>query len=285
MDFFNSFFLMAILGGILSSIASGIMGSFVVIKKLSSLSGSIAHSVLGGIGISLWMKYNLHFSWIDPFYGAMIASLLSAILIGYVHLNFKQKEDALIATIWSTGMALGIIFISMIKGYKVDFENFLFGNILLITQHHLILLSILDIVIIVVLLFFFQQFLAIAFDEEMAYLQGVKVSLIYFLLLSLISLSIVLLIQIIGTILVIALLTIPPTIVRMYTKKLITILLSSVLLTIFLNIAGITLSYFCNTPPGATIAISAAGLYILALIIKKRVQFYNREKSLEDSIK
>jgi zinc transport system permease protein len=274
----DSFLVMALLGGLLASFASGIMGSFVVIKKIASLSGSIAHSILGGIGIALWMKYNLHYSWIDPFYGAIIAALFSALLIGYIHLHFKQKEDALIATIWSTGMALGIIFISMIKGYKADFENFLFGNILLITEHHLLLLLLLDVVIILVLLFFFKYFLAITFDEEQAYLQGVPVSLVYFLLLSLISLSIVLLIQVIGTILVIALLTIPPTIARMYTKKLSMILVLSVLLTILLNLGGISLSYFWNTPPGATIALTATALYAVAIIFKKKVvmQVFNK---------
>lgn len=274
--FANTFFINALLAGILASFASGIMGSYVVAKKISSLSGSIAHSILGGVGLTLFLKYKYQITWLDPIYGAFLAAIISALLIGYIHLKHSQNEDAAIAAIWSTGMGIGVIFISLVPSFSGDFTHFLFGNLMLVSKTHLYLLFCLNIIILFTVCIFYRRFLAICVDEEMAYLQNVNVNALYLLLLSLISISIVLLIQIMGIILVIALLTLPPTISNLFSKKLYIIMALSFFFCLFFNFFGIALSYKLNYPPGATIAIISALFYLFFLLNKKKFIIKNK---------
>ena len=268
--FSNPFLQYAIAAGFLASIASGFMGSFVVAKKISSISGSISHSILGGIGLSIFLNYKFSLSWFDPILGAFVAAILASLLIGWIHLKHRGKEDAAIATIWSTGMGLGVIFIALVPSYSGDFTHFLFGNILVVTKTHLFLLFAFDLLIIFILSINYRKFLSICFDEKTAYLQKINVSFMYLLLLILISFSIVLLIQIIGIILVIALLTIPATIASLYNKKLYKIMFISSILSFIFIFLGIGISYDLNIPPGACIAILSALAYVLCLLFAKK---------------
>lgn len=269
--FHNPFLQNALLAGLLSSIASGIMGSYVVVKKLSSLSGSIAHSVLGGIGLFLYLSYELNLPWLNPLFGSFFAALLSAIGIGVVHLKYKQKEDAIIAAIWSSGMAVGIIFITLVPGYKSDFYNFLFGNIIWTSATDLWTLGGLDFATIILTLVLYPRFLAVCFDEELSILQKLPLKSLYLLLLSFIAVAIVLLIQTIGIILVIALLTITPTLAMLFTDKLYKVMLLSTLFTAFFNISGTLIAYRLDLPPGPVIALLAAIIYITSLKLKKSI--------------
>ncbi|NGX28816.1 MAG: Manganese transport system membrane protein MntB [Candidatus Anoxychlamydiales bacterium] len=269
-----SYLLLAFLGAIIASISSGVMGSFVVIKRISSITGSIAHSILGGIGFFEYLKYSYDIPWLDPMQGATIAGLLSAFLIGYVHLNFKQKEDAVIAMIWSCGMAIGIIFLSLIPGKHATCTHFLFGDLFTTSKMDILILSILAFVILFLTLIFYRKFLIICFDAEIAYLQKVFVKTFYFLLLAMISISIVLLVKIIGIILIIALLTLPATIANFFTHKLPYMMVIATLLCMVFNSLGIYFSYLLSWPPGATIALVASAFYIILLLIKNRVRVY-----------
>jgi len=260
---------LALLAGIISSITSGIMGSYVVIKRISSITGSIAHSILGGIGLVEFLKYKYNLLWLDPMHGAIIAALISAFLIGLVHLYYKQKEDAVIAMIWSCGMAIGIIFLSFIPNKEIMCTDFLFGNLFSTKIIDIYILSILGIIILFLTILFYRKFLIICFDEETAYLQKVLVKTFYFFLLAMISISIVLLIKIIGIILIIALLTIPATIANFFTFKLPIMMVIAIILCFILNISGIYISYLISWPPGATIAILATLFYFILLPIKK----------------
>jgi len=263
----------ALLAGIISSLSSGIMGSYVVIKRISSITGSIAHSIFAGIGSFEYLKYKYDIPWLDPMHGAIIAGIISAILIGWVHLNFKQKEDAVIAMIWSCGMAIGVIFLSLIGKHAVC-THFLFGDLFNTRLIDIIILSILGFIILLLTVLFYRKFLIICFDEESAYLQKVLVKTFYFLLLSMISVSIVLLIKIVGIILIIALLTIPATIANFFTYRLPIMMIVSIGLCLLFNTLGITLSYFLSWPSGATIAIVSAVFYIIFLLIKKLTYTY-----------
>ncbi|MBI5345574.1 MAG: metal ABC transporter permease, partial [Chlamydiae bacterium] len=238
-------------------------------KKISAISGSIAHSILGGIGLFLWLGYKYHLEWLHPIYGAFLAAIISSWLIGWAHLKFQQREDALIATIWSVGMAIGVIFLSLTPAYNAEFINFLFGNMLWTTKTDLLLLGSLDLVVILSTLIFYKKFLTICFDEEQALLQKIYVKSNYFFLLSLISISIVLLMQSIGIILVIAFLTIPATIASLFSSKLSTMMIFAILLSILFTILGMFFSYELNTPPGATIAILTGTAYVLILPFKR----------------
>lgn len=263
------FLQLAIFAGIISSVSSGIMGSYIVIKRISSITGSISHSILGGIGLFELLKYKYNMPSLDPMYGAMIFALISAFLMGWVHLYFKQKEDAVIAMIWACGMSIGIICLSFVPHKEATCTHFLFGDLFTTSKKDILLLGILDIIIVILTFGFYRKFLIICFDEELAYLQKVLSKTYYFVLLAMISLSIVLLIKIIGVILIIALLTIPATIANFFTFKLPKMMIISIILCIFFNLLGIYISYILSFPPGATISIICTIFYIVFLSIKK----------------
>lgn len=267
----HPFLLMALWASLLASFASGVIGSFVVVKRISFLAGSISHSVLGGMGFCLWMQRHYGIEWLDPMIGAFVASLVSAVLVGWIHLRFRQREDAVIAAIWATGMSIGVIFISLTPGSNVDLINFLFGNILWVTGRDLLLLGGMNLLILAILAAYYRPLLALCHDEEQALLQGVAVQRLYMVLLSLVALSIVALIQVIGTILVMALLTIPAMLANLYARRLVVMMGFAVGFSMLFSIVGLESSYFLNWPPGATISLCCAVGYFIALAIKKRV--------------
>lgn len=266
----NLFIQMALWACLLASVASGVIGSFVVIKRISFIAGSIAHSVLGGMGFCLWLQRSCGVSWLDPIWGAFASAIGAALILGWIHLNYRQREDAVIAAIWSTGMAIGMIFISMTPGTNVELLNYLFGNILWIEPRDLIRLAILNGAILAIVAIYFRKFLALCFDEEQAVLQGVRVKALYLLLLSLVAVSIVLLMQIIGTILVIAMLTIPATLASLFTHRLAVMMAVAAGLSAVFSLIGLAAAYTFNWPPAATIALLAALGYLVVLPLKRK---------------
>lgn len=273
----NPFFYMALSASLLASLASGVIGSFVIIKRISFIAGSISHSILAGMGFCLWLQRSYHLSWCEPIYGAFFSAIGSALLLGWVHLNYREREDAAIAAIWSTGMAIGIIFLSLTPGTNVELLNYLFGNILFIDTPDLIRLALLNGVILTIVALYYRKFLALCFDEEQALLQGVAVRRLYLLLLSLVAVSIVLLMQIIGTILLIALLTIPATIASLFTHRLTIMMAAAAGFCALFSVLGMGAAFALNWPPGATIALFAALAYLILLPLKKRKISFKRD--------
>lgn len=261
---------MACLAALLASLASGTIGPFVVVKRIVFIAGSISHSILAGMGLCLWLERAQGILWLSPIGGAFAAAVISALLIGWIHLRYRQREDAVIAAIWSTGMAIGVIFLSLTPGNNVEMMNFLFGNILWIEPKDLCLLGGLDLLLLLIVAFKYRPFLALCFDPEQATLQGVAANRLYLLLLSIVAITIVLLVQIIGTILVLSLLTIPATLAGLFTRKLFSMMVVATLLSILFSLLGITASYTLDWPPGATIALLAALCYLGALFLKKK---------------
>lgn len=268
--FFSSHFVnMALIAGICASISSGIVGSYVVVKRIVFISGSISHSVLGGLGLAIYLKRIFDWEWLSPLYGAFFAAILSAWLIGWIRLYYRQREDTVIGALWAFGMSIGVIFISLTPGYNVELTNYLFGNILWVSPADILILLSLGAFLIVITFCFYRKFLAICFDEEHAELQALPVKFLYFLLLSLIAVTVVLLIQTVGAILVIAILSLPAAIANTFTKNLRSMMLFAALLGIVVATLGIGFSTALNWPPGATMALTATSLYILNLIRKK----------------
>lgn len=265
----NPLLLSAVIAGLAASIVSGIIGSYVVVKRIVFISGSISHSVLGGIGFALWLERSRGIDWITPIYGALIAAILSAWIIGWVHLYYRQREDSVIAALWSIGMAIGVLFISQTPGFNVELTNFLVGNILWVAPSDLYILYALDIFILLTVACLHKQFLAICFDEEQAYLQGVPVKALYLLLLTLTAISIVLLIQVVGIILVMTMLTIPAAIANMFTGRLSWVMMIAILLSGLFCLTGTAAAYYLDWPGGATIALLAGLVYVLVMFTKK----------------
>lgn len=277
----NSLLLAAVLASLAASIVSGIIGSYVVVKRIVFISGSISHSVLGGIGLCLWLERAKGVEWISPLYGALGAAILSALIIGWIHLNYRQREDSVIAALWSIGMAVGVLFISQTPGFNVELTNFLIGNILWVTHWDLYILGALDLIVILLVACLHKRFLAICFDEEQARLQGLPVNALYLLLLVLIAVSIVLLIQVVGIILVMTMLTIPAAIANLLTGRLSSMMAIAILLSGGLCLSGMGIAYHLDWPAGATIGLLAGVAYVLSLLVLRERDLGNK-KALDD---
>lgn len=263
------FFTLACLAALLASIASGTVGSLVVVKRITFLAGSISHSILGGMGFCLWLQKVHHVAWASPTLGAFVAALLSAFWIGKIHMHHRQREDSLIAAIWSTGMAIGVICLAFTPGNQGEMVGLLFGNILWITPTDLYLLFALDVLILLVVGWYYAPIVALLFDVEQAKLQKIPTQKLYFLLLSLVAIATVLLVELIGTILVLALLTLPATIASFWAKTLFSMIRLAILWSMTLSTGGILLAYLWDWPPGATIALLASCTYALLLPLRR----------------
>jgi zinc transport system permease protein len=256
----HTFLQNALFAGILASIGCGTMGAYVVVKRIGFLAGGIAHAVLGGMGIAYYLGQS-------PVGGALIAALVAALIIGWVNLRGHEHEDTLIAALWSVGMAIGILFIFQTPGYNVDLMSYLFGNILMVSRTDLILMGGLDAVIVLSVVLLRKQFLAVAFDEEFAETRGVSVEFFYLLLLCLVALTVVLLIQVVGLILVIALLTLPAAIAAQYVGSLGRMMWVAMGLGALFTMTGLALSYEPNLPAGASIIVLAGTAYLFSTLV------------------
>jgi zinc transport system permease protein len=257
----QSFMQNAVIVGLLASVACGVMGTYVVVRRIVFISGGISHAVLGGMGIAYYYGYN-------PIHGAVLSAIAAALIIGFVSLRYHQHEDTLIGALWAVGMAVGILFIYKTPGYNVDLMSYLFGNILMVEKESVHLLACLDAVIILSVLLFYKRFLAVCFDEEYSQLQGIGVVTTYLLLLCLIALTVVILIQVVGIILVIALLTLPAATAGHFARSLGQMMLLASLLGAVFTTSGLVVSYGPNLPAGATIIVIAGIAYLLAFLLK-----------------
>lgn len=259
-----SFFINAVLAGILSAVACGIIGTFIVVRKISFISGSIAHASFGGIGIA-------YFLGMSPIIGAVIFSVLSVLTIGTITKKEKRHEDAIIGAVWAIGMAVGLIFIYLTPGYAGDLFSYLFGNILLVSKDEILFMIGLDIFVLLAIILVFNRLVAIIFDEEFAEVTNIKVFRYYLFLLLLIGLTVVLLIKTVGIILVIALLTLPPAAAQLISKDIKKIIGLAIIFALLSNLAGIFLSFYLNAPSGPIIIFIAAILYLVIWFIHKYV--------------
>ena len=256
----------AIIAAVLVNIACGIVGTFVVVKRIALLSGGISHATFGGIGLG-------YFLGINPIITAIPFSLASAFAIGALSKKGKLSEDTAIGIFWAAGMALGIIFINLTPGYAPDLFSYLFGNILTIPITDLFIMLALDLVVIILVIVFFKELLALSLDEEFSAVIGIPTNVFYIMLLMMVSLSVVLLIRIVGIILVIALLTVPAAICRQFTYNIKNIIISSIITGTILTIGGLFLSYMLDMASGATIILLLTFAFALSFGVKKTLAF------------
>ncbi len=260
----HAFLRQALLAGLLASVACGIVGTYVVTRRITVIAGSLAHTVLGGMGAAYWLHSVHHLEWLHPLHGAVVAALLGAGLIGLVRAHSREREDTVISALWAVGMALGVFFLFKTPGYKADLITYLFGNIVMIDPAALRMLVGLDIIILLLVLVFYYPLLAICFDEEFARLRGVRVGWLYTLLLMLIALTIVTLVYVVGIVMVIALVTLPASIAGLFVRRLWhTMILAAILSSIFTAV-GLGISYGVDLPAGATIVLLTGMVYALA---------------------
>ena len=252
----------AIMAGILVSVASGIIGSLVVVNRMVFLAGGIAHTSYGGIGLAVYFSFPI-------FLGASLFSVLATLLMAFITLNQRDKIDVFIGLIWAVGMAIGIILVDLTPGYNVDLMSYLFGSILAVSKEDLVYMSSLVFVTIGIVSIFYREILAVSYDSQFASLRGINVKFFYTLILVLSSLVIVIAIKVVGLILVIALLTIPVYMASSLSNSLgIMMFISGVFATIF-TLLGLYLSYMYDMTSGASIIIVSAIALIIFLIGKR----------------
>lgn len=259
-----SFLRYALIAGILGSVSFGVVGTFVVARRISYIAGAIAHSALGGIGAGLYLQVKLGVTWFSPILGAVLSALVAGLIIGLVSLYAHQREDTVIGAIWAIGMAVGLLFLTKTPGY-VEPMSYLFGNILMISRRDIFLIASLDGIILVLSVLFYDKFLAVCFDEEFARLRGIRVGFYYLLLLCLTALTVVLMVTIVGIVMVIALLTLPAAVAGLFSRYLWQMMIFSGLFCIIFTVVGLGFSYVYDLPTGSNIILVAGGVYLFAV--------------------
>ncbi len=257
----------ALLAALFTSISCGLIGTYIVTKRIVFISGGITHTSFGGIGIAYFLGLN-------PILGATVFAVLSALGIEYFTRKSDIRHDSMIGIFWSFGMAIGIIFIFLSPGYAPNLMSYLFGSILTVSSQDVIWMALLSAVIALVFILFTRPVLYIAFDETFAITRKLPVNLIKNILMVLVALTIVLSIRVIGIILLISLLTIPQTIANLFTRKFRSIMFLSVILALIGSLSGLYLSYQLDIPSGASIIFSLIVMFVLAkafAVVKQKV--------------
>ncbi len=265
----------ALLAGLLASIMCGVIGTFVVVNRIVFISGGIAHAAYGGIGLAFFFGFSY-------LMGILGFSLLVAAIMAAVSLKTRQRADTIIGVLWAVGMALGVILLDLTPGYNVDLMSYLFGSILTVPTSDLWLMLIIDGLVVLTVSYFYHDLVSLSYDEEFARVRGVPTKILYFLLMAMIALSVVMVIQVVGLILVIALLTIPPYISEKFSGSLLGMMFYSVLLNVFFTTVGLWLSYTFNLTSGASIIMVAATCFFISILLERLRP--KRRRRLGDSI-
>lgn len=255
----------AIYAGLLASVAFGIIGTYVVMKRIVFIAGGIAHASFGGVGLSFYLEWDRD---TGPIIGASLFALASALGIGVLSKETLEREETTIGIVWAVGMALGAFFIAQTPGYAISPSSYLFGNILFLRTLDIQLLAILVCVIVISVVGLYHKIQAAAFDEEFAMVVGIRTTLLHLYLLCLVAMTIVLLIKFLGVILVLAMLTIPASLVGRFTHDMRWIMVWSSLLSAVFIIIGLWTSYYWDTATGATIVIQSAVVYLVVIFFQ-----------------
>ena len=252
----------ALIAGLLASVICGVMGTMVVVNRIVFLSGGIAHAAFGGIGLAFF------FGW--PYLvGTIGFSIIAALVMAIVTLKAKHRADTIIGVIWAIGMAIGILLLDLTPGYNVDLMSYLFGSILTVPDSDIWMMVAVAAVIFGVVTYFYNDYLALSYDEEFAQIRGVRVNTLYVLMIVMLALGVVMIIQVVGLILVIALMTIPPYIAEKYSKSLVSMMVLSSVLSALFTVIGLWLSYVFNLTSGASIIIVAGVGFLISLGVEQ----------------
>ena len=255
------FIVNSLLAGILASISCGIIGTYIVTRRMVFLSGGITHASFGGIGMGYFFGF-------DPVIAAAVFAVFSALGIEFLSKKSNVREDSVIGILWSLGMAIGIIFVFITPGYAPNLMTYLFGSILTVSTLDIIFMTVVSVVIILIFIFFYRTILFVAYDQEFAQTHKLPVSFINNLLISLVALTIVLNIKVVGIILVISLLTIPQSIANLFTNEFKNIIILSIVIGLIGALMGLLISYQVNIPSGASIIFSLVIFFILAKMVQ-----------------
>ncbi len=255
----------ALMAALLAGIVTGIIGTIAIEKKLISMSGGIAHASFGGIGFGYLLGF-------EPIWGGLVFAVGSSVLISRLSKNSKIKADTMTGILWSFGMALGILFISLAPGYMPDMTSYLFGDILSVSTSSLIYMGIFTAVIIFVFAMLYNHLISYMFDEEYSKARGINTKALEWIVYLMIPIGIMVLIKIVGIILTIALMTIPVSIAKLICKSIKRVIIASMILSAVFSVVGLTISYYVNIPSGVCIILLSTVVYLLLLAVKHSIQ-------------
>jgi len=268
----------ALIAGLLSSAAFGMVGSIVVVRRISYVAGAISHAALAGLGAALYFSEVHAVHWLTPMLGATIVAVGCAWIIALVTLYAAEREDTIIGAIWAVGMAVGLIFIAKTPGY-VDAMSYLFGNILLVGRVELWTIGVLSLVTVAIVIAFFPQIQSFCFDELYARTRGVPTAFFTLLLYTVSAITVVLMVQTIGIVMVIAMLTLPAAAAGLIAHRLRTMMALGILLCALANTTGLAVSYHLDVPTGPTTIILSGALYVTALAVRNVARLRRRRRS------
>ena len=261
------FFQRVLLAGLLASVACGVVGSYVVAKRISTLAGGVSHAAFGGVGLGYWLGF-------PPLLGAAGFALLASLVIGSAWRRLGSGLDTLTSMVWALGMALGILFVALAPGYAPDLLSFLFGSLLFVPWEYVWVVAALDVGVLLSVALLGKELQAVAFDEEFAEVAGVPVERTFLFLLALVGLSVVTLIRVVGVILAIALLTLPAMIARHWSDSLRGMMAIAVPVCAACVTAGLLLSWQLGTagvslPPGPLVIVVATVAWTLSALLRR----------------
>jgi zinc transport system permease protein len=266
----NPFLLTGLLAGVLASLACGLIGPYVITRRMVFLVGAIAHTAVGGIGAAVFLtvQFPHAFGWLSPTFGAVVAALLAAVLIAVVYDRLAERMDTVIGAMWAIGMSIGILLIKFTPGYHTDLMSYLFGNIAIVSWSRVWLMTVMVAAIAIALLVFHKRLLAVCLDEEQAAIQGVSIFGTNLLLLVLVALTVIALIQVVGLILVLALLTLPAATAGHYVHRIAPVMLLSTMLCIVFTTVPRVAVYGTALSPESAIVLAAGVVYLLSVAVR-----------------
>lgn len=264
----NPFLLSGLLGGLMASIACGLVGPYVITRRIVFLAAAIAHIALGGVGLSIYVSYRwpMALPWLDPLLGATLISVVAAVVLAWLRHHANERLDTLIGALWSIGMALGILLIKLTPGYHTELMSYLFGNLAMVSPTSLRLLATLDVIVIAVTILYHKRFLALCLDEEQARLQGLNPLRTDAVLLILVALTVIILTQVVGLILVIALISLPAAVAARHVHQLGWVMGLAVLLCIVVTTVPRVAVYGTRISPEPAIVLAAGTVYVFSLL-------------------
>ena len=259
----------AVAAGVLAAVAAGVVGSLVVVRRSTYIAGSISHGVLAGLGLARYLQRAHGVAWLSPMLGAALAAVLAALAIAFAGHRGKARNDTVLSAIWAVGMAIGVSFMAVTPGYQDDLMSYLFGSLALCGPSEVAWMAALAGVVLAVSFACFDRFLAIAFSAEMARLRGVRVMLYECVFLVLTALTVVMLVQVSGIVLAIALLSLPAATAGLLTSRLGRMMAIATGAGVLCTVGGLAASYGPGLPPGATIVEIAAALYVAVALARR----------------
>lgn len=266
----NPFLLNGLLAGFLAAFCCGLIGPYVITRRIVFLSGAIAHMAFGGIGAGIYLmslggRLNQEQLRLAAMWGALVAAVVGAIIIAAVARRERERMDTLIGALWAIGMSIGVLLLKMTEGYYAEAMNYLFGNIVYVPDQQINLMIAIAVIILLTVLLFHKRFLAICIDEQQAELQGIAVSTVHLILLLLVALVVVALMQVVGLILVLALLTLPAATAGHHVNRLVPMMVFSCVLSMMLTSIPRVAVYGTQIGPESATVLAAGAIYLLSL--------------------